>query len=615
MGALRERIVDCGVLPDLMTDLAEAWGTTTSAWSAEDLPDLSKFALMHAVKAWESDVQHIVTPSAVAAVLTISEGLWRLELQGRTHVLCPRVEEALLATLRSQLIFRVSWGMWGGQQLQNVDGERGLAQATEMSAAVGMQHLPEYIRTLRDKCWVLEAKLAMAEAAKEGSKEGSSSVGPTDSKDDSKAASNAASKKASKNDSKSRAKPPTPNAAPDAAPDAATKDAGDDQVKLVMSAGAALRLEKHSILVQLQQYEDVGRGGAAALLLVAEACAAVMAPQEGHTRGLAALPLLRELESTGVLELMSRAVAEALAEAQEASVGGDGSDASAVVDAADAAHRFVWSLLEDTGRSNTSNAVLANFMEHGHSKEEHQAAVDAAVNAVTRKGTTLALLCSRLAVRVMSLQPDLDVPPKEHPSLLLPSLLVRVAHEMTLVCSSIVTSVAQPESLSQQQQQQGQQQQQQQLEAPSRRLLTVASDDDESSETFASPLGSIPGVSGSDDWASVGTGAGTSSSRGAKRQQQRQQQQQLARPAADGAPVDLVDALECAHKECNDLPSAVAHVLDAARSALLQVAREAAEAHPGGCSAASTDELPHVLVQRVLRGLAGLPGLQGQHDD
>jgi hypothetical protein len=37
MGALRERIIDSGVVPDLMTSLAEVWGIT----DAEDLPALS----------------------------------------------------------------------------------------------------------------------------------------------------------------------------------------------------------------------------------------------------------------------------------------------------------------------------------------------------------------------------------------------------------------------------------------------------------------------------------------------------------------------------------------------------------------------------------------------
>ncbi|KAG1681006.1 hypothetical protein FOA52_009966 [Chlamydomonas sp. UWO 241] len=1157
MGALRERILDCGVLPDLMTALAGAWSITSAAY----MPALGTVsvtcmsALMHAIQTWESDVQRIVTPSAVAAVLTISEGLWRLELQGRTHVPLPssggndswqgkrelsrflsdssepvvappklRAEppqraardvyhgaahlfnllhaimmsddlrdvvpdplpllNALLATLRTQLVFRASCGMWGaglhwdeelpGAQLQSVDGERDLARFTDINAAFGMQHLvgllrtvlpvlrggdagvlaavahdaacaawaalaldpmshgkhdvetlvsthndavqvllmlhtaellqvtppavalasrlltypwaqrpsesvedavsllvleaqtashlarllmviaakseqqpgaleavfsgvrataarvvaqiktavsashghllllalhkldrcaleqdavaaavakahavihcwrvmpqsmspllrelgraivilprmeqasdrsraalqllpaiaslgalaldssieavrkPEYIRSLKDKCWALEAKLAMAKADAEAAKE--------DSRAASKKFSKEASKAASKNDSKGRAKQPAPNAAPnaatDAATDAATEDVGGGQVNLKMSAEDSRRLEQECILVQLLQFENLCGEGATTLLLVTEACAAVLAPQESqHTRGLAALPLLRELESTGVLELLSvagdwigvlleasapllepeaahkaaqpgcraaddvaqeeqavgtgrsrqtlqkttmektqqrqvdvaaallarmharracgaaaalmalaggwlraahglmsvagAAVAEALAEAQEASAGGDGSGASAVLDAADAAHRFVCSMLEDSGHSNTGNG---NRFSSRDSNEAQRGA--SLMDAITRKGTTLSLLCSPHAARVMSLQPDLlaqlDVPPKEHPSLLLPSLLVRVAHEMTLVCNSIVTSVAQPEPQVHVQVQQQQQQQQQQLGAPLRRLLTVASDDDDSSDMFGSPLGSILGASGSDDWASVGTGAGTSSSRGGEigeynrwhssgggalvepashkppaspeshdhgsagpvpapqpqrkpdpqsrlldsldtaalhgelaiveaiqavhaatgapvsnvrvsaasqlgmgiaryrpplmcacaagtKRQQQQRQQQLARPAVDGAPVGLVDALASAHKECNDLLSAVAHVLDAARPALLQVSSKATEAHGSGGSGLSTEVLPRwlVMVQDVFTGLPGLPG-------
>ncbi|KAG1681004.1 hypothetical protein FOA52_009963 [Chlamydomonas sp. UWO 241] len=158
--------------------------------------------------------------------------------------------------------------------------------------------MPDHIRMLKGKCWVLEAKLAMATADAESAKEGSnggSSLRTTNRK---------ASSKASSKASKAMAKQP----APDAAPDAATEDTGGGQVQLVMSAEDSRRLETHSILLQLQQYEDVGKGGAAALLLVAEACAAVLAPQElQHARGLAALPLLQEMESTGVLELMSLA--------------------------------------------------------------------------------------------------------------------------------------------------------------------------------------------------------------------------------------------------------------------------------------------------------------------
>ncbi|KAG1681007.1 hypothetical protein FOA52_009967 [Chlamydomonas sp. UWO 241] len=40
MGALRERILDCGVLPDLMTALAGIWRITSS----DDLQELSKVA-------------------------------------------------------------------------------------------------------------------------------------------------------------------------------------------------------------------------------------------------------------------------------------------------------------------------------------------------------------------------------------------------------------------------------------------------------------------------------------------------------------------------------------------------------------------------------------------
>lgn len=39
------------------------------------------------------DLKRIVTPSAVAAVLTLSLCLWELELQGHTHTLCPSSEE------------------------------------------------------------------------------------------------------------------------------------------------------------------------------------------------------------------------------------------------------------------------------------------------------------------------------------------------------------------------------------------------------------------------------------------------------------------------------------------------------------------------------------------
>ncbi|KAG1662213.1 hypothetical protein FOA52_015839 [Chlamydomonas sp. UWO 241] len=454
----------------------------------------------------------------------------------------------------------------------------------------------------------------------------------------------------------------------------------------------------------------------------------------------------------GLMSVAGAAVAEALAGAQEAGACGDSNGASAVVDAADAAHRFVRSLLEDTGRSNASSRHLAD--------------------AVTRKDTTLALLCSPLAAKVMSLQPgvwrdaicaaklsappppplpraealaeeasqtddpsacgkkrvceckalicrtdtaakllgQLDVRPNEHPSLLLPSLLVRVAQEMTLVCSSIVISVAQPELQAQQQQQQG-------LGLPSRRLPPVASEDDDSSEVFGSPLGSILGESSSNAWASVSSGADTSSpsggmssdcsrrhssgggalvepantkpltspechSLGSARplpqpqrereldaqsrlrsrldaaalhgelavveaiqavraatgapvsnvrmgaatehgmgiaryrprlmcayevgvKQQQQQQQRFARPAGDGAPTGLIDALECAHKECNDLLSAVAHMLDAARPALLQVASEAAEAHGAGESVTSTLARARNGLSTLIRRLTG----------
>ncbi|KAG1679515.1 hypothetical protein FOA52_011115 [Chlamydomonas sp. UWO 241] len=234
MGAqkLRERIVNCGVLSDLITALADVWSTT----SAECLSDLSKAssfivqAVVRAINTWKSDVKRIVTPSAVAAVLTISEGLWQLELQGRTHtplssckeednqslwvltrflvdsgkslialpkLRCiapqsPRVTrdvytnachlseilhalkrreelrdiapdrlpllQALLALLCTQLVYRVSWGIWGGlqfggegepngTQLQNAKGERLLARVTDANVSVGMHYLIDLLST------------------------------------------------------------------------------------------------------------------------------------------------------------------------------------------------------------------------------------------------------------------------------------------------------------------------------------------------------------------------------------------------------------------------------------------------------------------------------------
>jgi uncharacterized membrane protein YgcG len=704
---------------------------------------------------------------------------------------------------------------------------------------------PEFLRMLKQRYWVLETKAAAkaAEAAE-----------PADAAEAARVGSRKDTKKA---EAKAKA-----DAKAKAAPEAARKAAGGGSDELVMHADEARNQEGFRIVLQLQQYEHLGGAGANTLKLVAEVCAVVLAPRESpHTRGPAALPLLLKLESTGVLELMSRAgdwiwvlleasaplleldaaheatrpgckaaddvpqaeqavgtgrnklaqnqalkeahagrerdvaatlqvrmdsrsacgaaaalmalaggwlraahgllgvagaaVAEALAKAQEAVAGGDYSGASAVVDAGDAAHRFVRSLLEDTGHSNTSNIVVASRFDDcpEGSSEARQAALAKAVGAVTRKETTLAVLCSPFAAKVMALQPgvwraaikaampqvckcsvmicktdeaakllaQLDVPPKEHLALLLPSLLVRVAHEMTLVCSSIVTSVAKPEPQArvQQQQQQKQAAAVQRPGAPSRRLLPVVSDDG-SSETFGSPDdGSSLGASGSDAWASVGTGAGTSSSGGGASgecsrrhssgggalvdpasheapasaethgtagtsQPQREMAgapdaqsrlldsldaaalrgefaiveaiqavrsvtgapvsnvrigaatkagmgiaryhpppmragvQQLARPAADGAPADLVDALECAHRECNDLLSAAAQVLNDARPALQQAA-EAAEAHGGGLfgSGASTSArvrsgLSALMsdLQLQLRGLGGrLPGM------
>ncbi|KAG1662214.1 hypothetical protein FOA52_015840 [Chlamydomonas sp. UWO 241] len=227
MGAqqLRERIVDCGVLPDLITALADVWSTT----GTEYMSDLSKAsssivsAVVEAINAWEPDVKRIVTSSAVAAVMTISEGLWQLELQGRTHTLRTSCEEeddqswvltrflvdsgkslialpklrciapqsphvardvymnachlseilhalkrhealravapdelpllqAMLALVRTQLVYRVSWGIWGGlqlggegepngTQLQNAEGEGLLARITDVNVSVGMHDL------------------------------------------------------------------------------------------------------------------------------------------------------------------------------------------------------------------------------------------------------------------------------------------------------------------------------------------------------------------------------------------------------------------------------------------------------------------------------------------
>jgi hypothetical protein len=105
----------------------------------------------------------------------------------------------------------------------------------------------------------------------------------------------------------------------------------------------------------------------------------------------------------------------------------------------------------------------------------------------------------------------LDIPPNEHPALMLPRLLVRVAQEMTIVCSAITISVTKPEP-----QAQPQQHPKQHLGVPPRRLLTVVSVDKDngSSQTVGSPVGSLGASSSNSPWASLGTGAGASSSGG-----------------------------------------------------------------------------------------------------
>jgi hypothetical protein len=72
----------------------------------------------------------------------------------------PARSAALLATLRTLLVFRVSWGMWGtlqwgegatvenGTELQNVNGERDLAVSTGYQVTGGMIMLVNLLRTV-----------------------------------------------------------------------------------------------------------------------------------------------------------------------------------------------------------------------------------------------------------------------------------------------------------------------------------------------------------------------------------------------------------------------------------------------------------------------------------
>jgi hypothetical protein len=54
---------------------------------------MSLLVLEHAINTWESDVKRIVTRGTVDAILTLSEGLWELELLGHTHEPLPSSEK------------------------------------------------------------------------------------------------------------------------------------------------------------------------------------------------------------------------------------------------------------------------------------------------------------------------------------------------------------------------------------------------------------------------------------------------------------------------------------------------------------------------------------------
>ncbi|KAG1651593.1 hypothetical protein FOA52_010308 [Chlamydomonas sp. UWO 241] len=363
--------------------------------------------------------------------------------------------------------------------------------AIALDSNIDAVKMPEYIRQLRDMCWLLEAKAGWAARNKAAEAE---------------MARECSKKEIKKGERKVKAcDPPT-----------------------VMPLQDTIRLEDQTVLLQLQQYDNIG-AAAVALNLVAQACAVVLAPlQPQQTRGPAALPLLLKLESTGVLELMARAgdwiwvllqqaapllepdavrdatqpgctseddvaraeqalrtwrttprngqvmlsqhnatkvantqrqqdaapmrrahtqaqracgaatalmalvggwlraahgllsvagaaVAEALAEAHAPAPADGVSGASAVVDAAAAAHRIAHALLEDwrtTGWSNGGKHTLADHFEligsaklaTGSSTEQQQV-VEEAVAGVTCRHTTLAVLCSPLAAKVMLLQP------------------------------------------------------------------------------------------------------------------------------------------------------------------------------------------------------------------
>ncbi|KAG1652360.1 hypothetical protein FOA52_007227 [Chlamydomonas sp. UWO 241] len=108
-----------------------------------------------------------------------------------------------------------------------------------------------------------------------------------------------------------------------------------------------------------------------------------------------------------------------------------------------------------------------------------QAAIDSAKTAACKCTPTAAsIICTTATASKLLAQ--LCMPPEERPAQMLPRLLARVTHEMTIVCSAIAVTVAKPE----QQVQQGQQR-------PSRHLLTVVFDDDGSSCAFGSRPSSL----------------------------------------------------------------------------------------------------------------------------
>ncbi|KAG1668943.1 hypothetical protein FOA52_000987 [Chlamydomonas sp. UWO 241] len=341
--------------------------------------------------------------------------------------------------------------------------------------------MPEYFRKLKERCQALQSK-AKAKA---------------DAEADAKAAETAAetAKEGSRKEIK-KAKAELEAMAKTRAKAAARTKAEEEGSNVRKLTESEKRYhEEHVILLQLEQFQHIGGVGAAALNLVAEACAVVLAPlQSQQKRGLAALLLLQKLESTDVLELMARA--------------GD----------------WIWVLLEASAPLLKQDAALNATQPDCKVEDAVPQAEQAAAPAKHRKQHVnehedtmarqqKAMVCTTDDAAKLLVQ--LDMPPDKHPALMLPRLLVRVAQEMTIVCSSIAIAVAQPEQQVEQHQQQSQQQQHTRR-LPPRYLPTMTSGLDGSSQTFGSPVGSLG--------ASTSNRPGTSSSGGGASGECRRQQ-------------------------------------------------------------------------------------------